>query len=167
MELDIRDIGLSFIHLTGGAFGGKGIKALMVDDNDFTISVQRKENPHVAPNILISVGGHILGLVQEVKFRACANSLIPEIEVTVLAPEVWDGMDDRTCQPMAKNSVEELKKLLPFITIKEVDLNGNIVRVQGMDLGLPSSMRQTDHVIKSQKEDVPIITRVSTVDVAR
>ena len=169
MELDVREIGCDFIHLIGESLSDNGIKALRVGDNDFTISVKRSENPHIAPNILISVGSRIIGLIQEVKFRACANNLIPEIEVTVLAPEVWDGIDDKdcTCQPMAKNSIEELKKLLPFITIKEIDVNGDIVRVQGRDLGLPSSMCQTDHVIKSQKEDVPIITRVSTIDVAR
>jgi len=75
MELDIREIGTEFIHLTGDALSRKGIMALRVDDNDFTISVKRNENPLISPNILISVGSRSLGLIQEVKFRACANSL--------------------------------------------------------------------------------------------
>jgi len=165
MELDVNEIG-NVVYIKGKELGDNIIKAFRIHDNQLLISVNKNENPQILPEILISVGDEAIGLVQEIKFRACAKNLIPEIEVTVMAPEVWDGCEDLKCQSMAINSVNNLKKLLPFIIINEVDLDGNIVLVHGRDLSaIPVSMIHTNHIIANNNEATTITRRVSTVDV--
>jgi hypothetical protein len=63
---------------------------------------------------LLSVGGECLGVIQKVKFEACAGELVPRIEFAIISPDLEEIKESEAHQNLLeyiKRSIELLKKL--------------------------------------------------------
>ena len=106
--------------------------------NDMVIVVERSEPPEgglqCVPKIMVYVGGEPVGLIQEFKLSASSKEAIARIEFKVLSSEI-EGASDRV-KTGANKSLELLKRLLPFVNIKEMGFNDELIHEQGLDLSV-------------------------------
>lgn len=86
------------------------------------------------PQIRVFVGGEPVGLIRGLSIDASSEASIAKIEFKVLSSEI-EGASD-SLKLGARRSLELLKRLHPFVNIKEVDGKGEVLHEQGLDLSV-------------------------------
>lgn len=105
--------------------------------NDLMIVVERsdpdKEGIQCVPKVMIYVGGEPVWLIQELNLKASSKEGIAWIEFKVLSR--IEGASDQL-RSRANKSLELLRRLLPFVNIKEVGLDDEVLHEQGLNLSV-------------------------------
>ena len=102
-----------------------------MDDNDeLVISV--KNSPSGVLDVLVSVNGVALGVIQRVQFEANAENLNTKMIFTTISTSIEEISDSKLIDGI-KNTIESLSKFLPWITILEKDFNGNVINAIGRE----------------------------------
>jgi len=106
--------------------------------NSMVIVIEKDDPPEgelqCVPKIMVYVGGEPVGVIQEFSISASAKASIARIEFKVLSSEVEGASDNLKIG--ARKSLELLKRLLPYVNIKEVGLNDKLIHEQGLDLSI-------------------------------
>lgn len=109
-----------------------------VGKNAMMIVIEKDDPPEgelqCVPKIMVYVGGEPVGVIQEFSISASAKASIARIEFKVLSSKVEGASDNLKIG--ASKSLELLKRLLPYLNIKEVGLEGEVLHEQGLDLSV-------------------------------
>jgi hypothetical protein len=74
--------------------------------------------------------GSQVGLIQDLRIEASSGKVFPGIEFSILSPDspiLTEGVRE-----VARESLNNLSRLLPEVVIREVDLEGELVREHGV-----------------------------------
>jgi hypothetical protein len=86
------------------------------------------------PQIRVFVGGEPVGLIQGLSIDASSEASIAKIEFKILSSEIKGTSD--TLKLEARRSLELLRRLIPYVNIKEVGLDGETIHEQGLNLSV-------------------------------
>ena len=73
--------------------------------------------------------GNQVSLIQDLRVEARAGQATPTIEFAILSPD--SPLLTENVRELARNSLGDLSRLLPDVVIREVDLEGELVREHG------------------------------------
>jgi len=90
------------------------------DEGDRPLSVQ---------NTKVYSNGNQVSLIQDLRIEASAGQVNPTIEFALLSPD--SPLLTENVRELARNSLGDLSRLLPYVVIREVDLEGELVREHG------------------------------------
>ena len=84
------------------------------------------------PVVRVYVGGEPVGMIQELTLNASSKSANTQLEVKILSSEI-DGLSDGL-KTSGNRYLNLLKRLLPFVNIKEIGLNDELIHEQGVSV---------------------------------
>lgn len=82
-------------------------------------------------NTKVYSNGNQVSLIQDLKIEANAGRVTPTVEFALLSPD--SPLLTENVRELARVSLENLSRLLPDVIIREVDLEGELVREHRMD----------------------------------
>jgi hypothetical protein len=103
-----------------------------VGDNDLVVVYARHEYRGEVPEVptcKIYVGNEQIGCVQELKLKADTREARAQVEITIFSDTV-KGVPENL-QVLHSKYVNLVKRLLPFVHIKEVGFDSVLVREHG------------------------------------
>jgi hypothetical protein len=93
-------------------------------DNGLSERVLSVENTKVYSN------GNQVSLIQDLRIEAKAGQVTPTVEFALLSPD--SQLLTESIREVARVSLEDLSRLLPDVVIREVDLEGGVIREHGV-----------------------------------
>jgi hypothetical protein len=82
-------------------------------------------------NTKVYSNGNQISLIQDLRIEAKASQVTPTVEFALLSPD--SQLLTESVREVARVSLEDLSRLLPDVVIREVDLEGELVREHGID----------------------------------
>jgi hypothetical protein len=82
-------------------------------------------------NTKVYSNGNQVSLIQDLRIEARAGQVTPTVEFALLSPD--SQLLTESVREVARVSLENLSRLLPDVVIREVDLEGELVREHGVD----------------------------------
>jgi hypothetical protein len=75
--------------------------------------------------------GNQVSLIQDLRLEAKVGQVNPTVEFALLSPD--SQLLTESVREVARMNLENLSRLLPDVVIREVDLDGELVREHGID----------------------------------
>lgn len=139
--IDVGDNDKVFVFTRSAESTPPNPKVTELGKNDMMVVIERsdpsEDGLQCVPKIMIYVGGEPIGLIQEFNLNASAKEAIARIEVKILSSEI-EGLSDNL-KTRANKYLDLLKRLIPFVNIKEIGFNNELLHEQGLsvDPGVP------------------------------